>query len=287
MEDRNLEEYKKRKKEAKQRFTAQQNLPYEVKVKRAALRVREFITEMDKRYCNAHVSVGGLDSITLLLFIRKLGYDIPAISVSGVEDKSIQTVHKQLGVTRLRSYKSKVEVLNTIGFPVISKRIAGKIDLLQHPTENNKTVRNAIITGECGAQGHFGEVRAFLIKYYGDATGQDIKNPLDTVTSRDRFGLVTIEGVDYQIVDIGLRMLEPRELYGCQGFPDDYIIDHDFEGHTYPRSEQVRRCGNSVCPPLPAAMVRSNLPELCVAKRMPNITRDRIETGAAGQLAFA
>lgn len=135
--------------------------------------------------------------------------------------------------------------------------------------------------------GHFGEVRAFLIKYYGNVTGQDIKNPLDTVTSRNRFGLVTIEGVDYQIVDIGLRMLEPRELYGCQGFPDDYIIDHDFEGHTYPRSEQVRRCGNSVCPPLPAAMVRSNLPELCVAKRMPNITRERIETGADGQLAFA
>lgn len=155
MEDRNLEEYRKRKKEAKQRFTAKQNLPYEVKVEKAALRVREFITEMDKRYCNAHVSVGGLDSITLLLFIRKLGYDIPAISVSGVEDKSVQAVHKQLGVNRLRSYKSKVEVLNTIGFPVISKRIAGKIDLLQHPTENNKTVRHAIITGECGAQGHF------------------------------------------------------------------------------------------------------------------------------------
>lgn len=135
--------------------------------------------------------------------------------------------------------------------------------------------------------GHFGEVRAFLIKYYGDATGQDIKNPLDTITSRDRFGLVTIEGIEYQIVDIGLRMLEPRELYGCQGFPDDYIIDHDFEGHTYPRSEQVRRCGNSVCPPLPAAMVRSNLPELCVAERMPNITRDRIETDVDGQLAFA
>lgn len=135
--------------------------------------------------------------------------------------------------------------------------------------------------------GHFGEVRAFLIKYYGDATGQDIKNPLDTITSRDRFGLVTIDGTDYQIVDIGLRMLEPRELYGCQGFPEDYIIDHDFEGHTYPRSEQVRRCGNSVCPPLPAAMVRSNLPELCVAKRMPNITRDRVKAEENGQLAFA
>ena len=135
--------------------------------------------------------------------------------------------------------------------------------------------------------GHFGEVRAFLIKYYGNGSAEDVTEPLDTITSRDRFGLVTIQGVDYQIVDIGLRMLEPRELYGCQGFPDDYIIDHDFEGHTYPRSEQVRRCGNSVCPPLPAAMVRSNLPELCVAERMPNITRDRVETEENGQLAFA
>lgn len=132
--------------------------------------------------------------------------------------------------------------------------------------------------------GHFGEVRAFLIKYYGQGTGQDIKAPLDTVTAQDRFGLVTINGVDYQIVDIGLRMLEPKELYGCQGFPDDYIIDHDYTGKTYPRSEQVRRCGNAVCPPIPAALVRANLPELCVADRMPNM---RIESEQTGQLRFA
>lgn len=131
--------------------------------------------------------------------------------------------------------------------------------------------------------GHFGEVRAFLIKYYGQGTGQDIKEPLDTVTARDRFGLVTIEGVDYQILDIGLRMLEPRELYGCQGFPDDYIIDHDYTGKTYPRSEQVRRCGNAVCPPIPAALVRANLPELCVAERTPNM---KIKAEQAGQLRF-
>lgn len=132
--------------------------------------------------------------------------------------------------------------------------------------------------------GHFGEVRAFLIKYYGDCTGQDIKKPLDTVTTKDRFGLVTIAGVDYQIVDIGLRMLEPRELYGCQGFPKDYIIDHDYTGKIYPRAEQVKRCGNAVCPPIPAAMVRANLPELCVAERMPNM---RIQTEQTGQLRFA
>ena len=134
------------------------------------------------------------------------------------------------------------------------------------------------------SDGHFGEVRAFLIKYYGQGTGQDIKDPLDTVTAQDRFGLVTINGTDYQIVDIGLRMLEPRELYGCQGFPDDYIIDHDYTGKTYPRSEQVRRCGNAVCPPIPAALVRANLPELCVAERMPNM---QIEAEQTGQLRFA
>lgn len=132
--------------------------------------------------------------------------------------------------------------------------------------------------------GHFGEVRAFLIKYYGDATGQDIEKPLDTVTTKDRFGLVTIEGVDYQIVDIGLRMLEPKELYGCQGFPDDYIIDHDYTGKTYPRSEQVRRCGNAVCPPIPAALVKANLPELCIAERTPNMM---IKAEQTGQLRFA
>lgn len=132
--------------------------------------------------------------------------------------------------------------------------------------------------------GHFGEVRAFLIKYYGEGTGQNIKEQLDTITSKDRFGLVTIEGVDYQIVDIGLRMLEPKELYGCQGFPDDYIIDHDYTGKTYPRSEQVRRCGNAVCPPIPAALVKANLPELCVTKRTPNM---RIEAEETGQLKFA
>ena len=148
---------------------------------------------------------------------------------------------------------------------------------------DGKDIRQPLPTITAG-DGHFGEVRAFLIKYYGQGTGQDIKDPLDTVTAQDRFGLVTINGTDYQIVDIGLRMLEPKELYGCQGFPDDYIIDHDYTGKTYPRSEQVRRCGNAVCPPIPAALVRANLPELCVAERMPNI---QIEADQTGQLRFA
>ena len=132
--------------------------------------------------------------------------------------------------------------------------------------------------------GHFGEVRAFLIKYYGQGTGQALTEPLDTVTSHDKFGLVTIKGTLYKIVDIGLRMLEPSELYGCNGFPSDYIIDRDYEGKTYPRTEQVHRCGNAVCPPIPAALVKANLPSLCIGKRMPNM---RITTEQTGQLCFA
>lgn len=139
------------------------------------------------------------------------------------------------------------------------------------------------VTANAGG-GHFGEVRAFLVKYYGQGVGQDVKEPLDTVTSKDRFGLVTISGVDYQIVDIGLRMLEPKELYGCQGFPDDYIISHDYTGKSYPRSEQVKRCGNAVCPPIPAALVKANLPELCIAERTGNM---RIDEEQNGQMKFA
>lgn len=135
--------------------------------------------------------------------------------------------------------------------------------------------------------GHFGEVRAFLVKYYGQGTGQDVREPLDTIPTHDRFGLVTIRGVDYAIADIGLRMLEPKELYGCQGFPEDYIIDRDDEGNPYPRAEQVKRCGNAVCPPIPAALVRANLPELCKAVRLPICRPDRMRQEESGQMRFA
>ncbi len=148
---------------------------------------------------------------------------------------------------------------------------------------DGKNVKDPLPTITAG-DGHFGEVRAFLIKYYGQGTGQSIREPLDTIPTHDRFGLVEVKGTLYQIVDIGLRMLEPKELYGCQGFPEDYIIDHDYTGKAYPRSEQVKRCGNSVCPPLPAALVRANLPELCIAERTPNM---KITMEQTGQLKFA
>lgn len=104
---------------------------------------------------------------------------------------------------------------------------------------------------------------AFLVKYYGQGTGQDIKEPLDTVTSKDRFGLVTIKGQEYRILDIGLRMLTPRELFNAQGFPVDYIIDKDYKGNVYPKTKQVARCGNAVPPPFSKALVEANCPWMC------------------------
>lgn len=154
-QDDGFAEWKQKKAEARARMTAMQNLPYEVKKRRSELRAHEFVEQMDLRGYNAHVSVGGLDSITLFVFLKSIGINVPAISVSGLEDKSIQRVHKALGITILKSYKTKVQVLNEVGFPVISKRIAGKIALLQNPSEKNKTVRHAIITGECGELGHY------------------------------------------------------------------------------------------------------------------------------------
>lgn len=136
-------------------FIVKQKQDYEFKKAYAAIRIREFINECNRRYLNTHVSVGGLDSITLLLYIRDLGYDIPAISVSILEDKSIQQIHKDLGVISLKPLKTKAQIIQEYGFPVLSKEIAAKIEILQNPSERNKTVRHAIITGETGEYGGY------------------------------------------------------------------------------------------------------------------------------------
>lgn len=143
-------------------FIVKQKQDYQFKTRYAEIRAREFYSECCKRGLECHVSVGGLDSITLLLFLRSIGINVPAISVSHLEDKSIQAVHKQLGVISIPPVTrkdgrpwTKAAILQEFGFPVLSKEIAGKIDTLQHPTDKNKTVRHAIITGETGAYGGY------------------------------------------------------------------------------------------------------------------------------------
>ena len=153
-----IEEYKKHKREKHREMLMKQNVPYSVKVRMAQNRIRSFIEECDRRRLNYHVSMGGLDSIVLGALIRSMGYDaelVPFVSASTLEDKSIQNVHKEMGCIVVNPLKPKVSVLQEEGFPVLSKKIANKIDTLAHPTEKNRTVRHAIITGECGEQGHF------------------------------------------------------------------------------------------------------------------------------------
>ena len=135
-----------------ERFKENQKAPYEEKVSRAYNLAWDFYHAVDGQ---AYVAVGGLDSITLYLFLRSIGIDVPAVSASALEDKSIQRVHKALGVQALKPEKPKVGVIREFGWPVLSKEIAGKISLLQHPSDKNATVRHAIITGETGKQGGY------------------------------------------------------------------------------------------------------------------------------------
>lgn len=114
---------------------------------------------------------------------------------------------------------------------------------------------------------HVAEVRAFLLKYYGADQDPQLLEPLHTITTRDRFGLVTVKGELYEIVDICMRMLAPRELYRAQGFPDSYIIEYGMDvcdktgipfAVKFTKTEQVRFCGNSVSPYAAAAIIAAN-----------------------------
>lgn len=109
--------------------------------------------------------------------------------------------------------------------------------------------------------GHHAEVRALLLKYYGTDQDPELREPLHTVTTKDRFGLVTVQGELYAIADIGMRMLQPRELYRAQGFPDSYVIDRGADGRALSKAAQVRMCGNSVCPQVAMAIVAANYSE--------------------------
>ena len=132
---------------------------------------------------------------------------------------------------------------------------------LRGTCRDGSTVEEPLHTVSAGGT-HMGEVRAFLIKYYGnEQDGHGLDSPLGTVTVQDRFGLgtVMIEGEEYVIVDIGMRMLSPRELFNAQGFPPYYQIETDAHGKPITKTAQVAKCGNSVCPPLSESLVRANM----------------------------
>lgn len=129
--------------------------------------------------------------------------------------------------------------------------VASHLVKLRGTCRDGQNMDTPMPTITAGGQ-HVGEVRTFLETYCGD--------------SEDEW-LVTIEGVKYQIVDIGMRMLQPHELYKAQGFPDGYVIDQDYRGNRYAKDKQVARCGNAVPPPFARALVEANLPELCANQK--------------------
>jgi DNA (cytosine-5)-methyltransferase 1 len=164
---------------------------------------------------------------------------------------------------------------NPAGAPHALGLVAGTLVKLRG-TSSTAAVDEPLHTVSAGGQ-HHAEVRAFLVKYYGADQDPRLEEPLHTVTTKDRFGLVTIQGIDYEIVDIGLRMLAPHELYLAQGFPADYVIEEipdpallfadgvqavvdplQLPRVQLTKSAQVRMCGNSVCPPVSEALIRAN-----------------------------
>lgn len=135
-------------------FMQKQSLPYEAKVAHAVNKAREFYEHLSG---DVYVSVGGLDSIVLLYFVRKyVNPNIQGVSVSCLEDITIQKVHDQIpNFIKLKPIKNKVQVIEEFGYPVISKDVARKVHTLQNPTDKNATIRNAILTGQTGEQGGY------------------------------------------------------------------------------------------------------------------------------------
>lgn len=140
-----------------------------------------------------------------------------------------------------------------------------RVFLTEHA--NASSPRNMPVTEPLRTQcanvkgGHFAAVAALLVKYYGnDRDGVEIDGPMHTIRTRDCFGLVTvqIDGEPYVITDIGMRMLQPHELYAAQGFPADYQITVGGNGRPLTKTAQVRMCGNSVCPPMARMLVAAN-----------------------------
>lgn len=118
-----------------------------------------------------------------------------------------------------------------------------------------------------GAPSRAADVRALLIKYYGTDQDPRLDEPLHTITTKPRFGVVTVHGTDYEIADIGMRMLTPRELYRAQGFPESYRIDRGADGRPLSQEAQTRMCGNSVSPVVAQALVAANYSDLQLVRQ--------------------
>ena len=165
-----------------------------------------------------------------------------------------------------RSADAPVSTLTTRGTQ--QNVVAAHMISLHGSTRRGAAVDAPLNTITAGG-GHAGLIAAFLTKYYGADQDPRLDEPLHTVTTRDRFSLVTveIEGQTYAIADIGMRMLTPREQFRAQGFPDSYEIDCGPDGRAFTKAEQTRMCGNSVCKDVAAALASANCGHLAVTRQ--------------------
>lgn len=200
------------------------------------------------------------------------GMDEPVSTVTAYDHNALVTAHLQ------RDFGKSVGSRASEPVPTITGGGGGHAALVTSNLLHLRGTEESHLHGDAvdaplrtlSAHGlHAAEVRAFLFTYYGtkQRTG-DLLDPSPTITGKDRMGLVTVHGVEYVIADIGMRMLQPRELYRAQGFPDSYRIDIPYNGKPLTKTAQVRMVGNSVCPPLAAAIVRANYVEAADQERV-------------------
>ncbi|APB53023.1 MULTISPECIES: DNA cytosine methyltransferase [Klebsiella pneumoniae complex] len=193
----------------------------------------------------------------------------PAHSVTTVDHHALVTaqivgVGGRAGQSRPRDVSEPLQTMTT---KADAAMVTSHLIKLRGTCRDGQTTDEPMPTITAGGQ-HVGEVKTTLaVADYDEERAQQVLAFLQQYCGEDSTGLVDIGGVTYRIVDIGMRMLQPHELYRAQGFPEWYIIDRDYRGVKYAKDKQVARCGNAVPPPFAEALVRANLPEMCINKQ--------------------
>lgn len=196
--------------------------------------------------------------------------DEPAHSVTTVDHHALVTaqivgVGGRAGQSRPRDVSEPLQTMTT---KADAAMVTSHLIKLRGTCRDGQRTDEPMPTITAGGQ-HVGEVKTTLaVEDYDEERAQQVLSFLQEYCGEECTGLVEIGGVTYRIVDIGMRMLQPHELYRAQGFPEWYIIDQDYRGVKYAKDKQVARCGNAVPPPFAEALVRANLPELCQQKEM-------------------
>ncbi|WP_048235141.1 DNA cytosine methyltransferase [Citrobacter sp. MGH110] len=221
------------------------------------------------------VTAGGNKFATVSAFLAKhyggnysgpgIGLDEPVHSVTTVDHHAVVAAHLMVNNTG-HPGGTLYNPAHTVTTGNHHAAITSHLVKLRGTCRDGQPTSEPMPTVTAGGL-HVGEVKTTLaVDEYDEHRAQQTLEFLREYCGEDCDGLVTVDDITYRIVDIGMRMLQPHELYRAQGFPEWYIIDQDYRGKKYAKDKQVARCGNAVPPPFAEALVRANLPELCQPK---------------------